>query len=143
MGFEVNVPDDIFGELIRNASDETLKAIVDETSPELVKSMQQSIKGQIKHPGESNLVNSIKATKAKATKTDAIMSFVRPTGTDSTRSDTGGRRSKPIRNMEKAIYMNYGTAKEAARPWLESAVSKVDSAITKKLQEEFEKRCLK
>lgn len=142
MGFEVNVPDDMFGDLIRNTSDDQLKAIVDSVAPTLVDSMKTSMSNVVKHEGESKMVNSIKATKAKATKTDAIMSFVRPTGTDNKRSD-GSQRTKPIRNMEKAIYMNYGTVKEPARPWLEPAINKADAKIQNALQQEFEKRCLK
>lgn len=142
MGFEVNVPDDMFGDLIRKADDNTLKQIVNHVAPTLVNNMKASMRSKINHPGESKLVNSIKATKAKATKTNAIMSYVRPTGTDSTRSDTGGTRKKPIRNMEKAIYMNYGTVKDSARPWLEPAINSSDGPIQEALKEEFEKRCL-
>ncbi|MBQ0112679.1 MAG: hypothetical protein KBT03_06085 [Bacteroidales bacterium] len=142
MGFEINMPDDLYDDLIRKADDDTLKSIVDGVSPELVKSVKSAMSTKIKHPGESKLVSSIKATKAKVAKTDAVISFVRPTGTDSTRSDTGGKRTTPIRNMEKAIYMNYGTVNELARPWLEPAVNNSEKKIQEAIQREFERRCL-
>ena len=48
-----------------------------------------------------------------------------------------GRDEKGVRNMEKMVYMEYGTSKQEATPVLSPAVRKAEDPVTEKMQEVF------
>lgn len=131
-GFNVSMPDDMLEKY--NFKEDELVNAVTEASPILEDAMKRTIQSVIGHGGDSVLVNSIKVSRPKRTKTDAIISWVGPSGTDKK------GRKKSIRNIEKAIYLNYGTVKQPARPWLAKSINESESLIQNKLQETLEER---
>ncbi len=131
--FELNMPDDILNQY--NFTEEELKDIVADVSPILQREMQQSIQNVISEPGDSRLVGSVRATRPKSAKTDAVMAWVGPSG-----SDHG------VRNIEKAIYLNYGThnaaggIRQPARPWLTKAINNAQGAVEKGIRDAIERK---
>ena len=70
------------------------------------------------------------------TKSGGFYAVVRPTGTD----------SKGVRNMEKAVYLEYGTSKQkgsgrkdrqSPRPWVDKALNDSEEPVLNKMQEVF------
>ncbi len=75
------------------------------------------------------MVESISATKPTKSKNGAVMIHIRPRGTDSTRPN-GGTRKKPVRNMAKAAYLEYGVAgRQPARPWAQAATNDAEARV--------------
>lgn len=126
--FDVNMPDDFLEKY--NFTEEEIVETVSELSPILEDSMKRNLRSVISHTGDSSLVDSVKISKPKKTKTDAILSWVGPAGKD--KSGT--------RNVEKAIYLNYGTRHQPARPWLAKAINDAEELIQDRIQEKLEKR---
>ena len=135
----VNMPD-FLDELI--LSDDDMREIVNAAAPEAEKEVRKAISQSISNPEDSELVRSVKAYKTKKKrKGNGYVCFIGPSGTSKKRPDGSSR--KPVRNMEIAMYLNYGTVKEKARPWLDKAARNADDACAKKMQEEYEKRVKK
>lgn len=130
--FNVNMPDDFLDRY--NFKEEELVDAVASASPILEDSMKKSIQSVLGHSGDSAMINSVKRNKPVKTRTDAIESWVGPSGIDSK------GRKKPIRNIEKAVYLNYGTVKQPARPWLAKSINDSESLIQQKLQDKLEER---
>ena len=82
------------------------------------------IKATRKQTGD--LLKSIKLSKAKKNKYGYYAS-VQPTGKD----------KKGVRNMEKMVYLEYGTTKQPARPTLTKAIKDSEKAVLGKMQEVF------
>ena len=76
--FDIDFPVDFMSELLDTDFEEIAKAALEETAPILENSMKQSCRRVIEHPGESELVDSIKSGKPKRTKTDAWIVNVSP-----------------------------------------------------------------
>ena len=112
-------------------------------APIQIQATQAALRSAAKDGG-GRMVASVKANAPKKASNGAYIVHVRPTGTDSTRSDTGGTRSVPVRNMAKAAYLEYGVAgRQPARPWAQSATSnaqgKVDQILEQTITEEVTK----
>jgi len=73
------------------------------------------------------MYKSIKHTKAGPTKKGGYYATVRPTGKD----------SKGVRNMEKMVYLEYGTSKQSPAPTLTKAIKDSEKAVLNKMQEVF------
>lgn len=118
--FDMNFPDDLFADLLDTQFEEIAVEALDKASPELNRSVQSSlIASASRGYSKGEMQASIKATKPKRTKTDAFIVVSRPTGRD----------KKGVRNMEKAAYLEYGTSKQAARPWLANATNNAQSTV--------------
>lgn len=107
--------------------------VIDEIAPKMLESatpiLQKNLTMELQsHTQTAQMVNSIKATKPKKGKT-GWTSTVRPTGKD----------KKGVRNMEKLVYLQYGTSKQAATPVLEAVVNKSTIPVADALQETFNK----
>lgn len=81
------------------------------------------------HKRTGDMYKSIKPTKAKKTKKGGFYACVRPTGKD----------SKGVRNMEKMVYLEYGTKKQSATPVLTKALKDSENAVKNKMQAVFER----
>lgn len=104
--------------------------MIDEAIPIL----ERNVKSEVaKHKRTGDMLNSIKRTKAKQTKSGGFFASVRPTGTD----------SKGVRNMEKMVYAEYGTSKQSPTPMLTKAVNDSEDAVQNKMQEVFEREMSK
>ena len=73
------------------------------------------------------MYKSIKKTKAGKASKGGYFASVRPTGTD----------KKGVRNMDKMVYLEYGTSKQDATPVLTKALKDSESAVYDKMQEVF------
>lgn len=80
------------------------------------------------HIHTGDLEKSIKVTKPKKNQF-GWYSTVLPTGKD----------KKGVRNVEKLIYLEYGTANQAPRPTMTKAVNNSKAAVNNKLQEIFDR----
>lgn len=139
MGFQIDMPEDLMGHLFDYQFEEIAKEMIEEASPILVDSTKKALRGVVKHEGESEMINSVKATKPKVTKTDAVMSTVSPSGY-STHTFTRNGRKYPVPNAAKAVWLEYGVAgRQAPRPWLAN-IKRSEGEIANKMQEVFNKK---
>lgn len=136
----VNMPD-FLDELAMSEDD--IKEVIEAAKPEAEAAVKKSLSQSIRNPGNSELVKSVKPYKTKKKRRgEGYACFVGPSGTSQMKPD-GSRRKASVRNMEIAMYLNYGTKHEAARPWLDKAANSAEVACAKKMQEEYEKRIRK
>lgn len=131
----VDMPD-IFEDLALSTED--MRAIVENAAPVAQAEIKKEIQSVVSDPQISEVVASVKPYKTKVNK-DGVTCFVGPSGKNKKNPD-GTRRKTPVRNMEIAMYLNYGTTTMNARPWLDKALNNMDDKCAKKMQEEFDKR---
>jgi HK97 gp10 family phage protein len=122
--FDFQIPDDFIKQLGRLAD-------VDRIAPQMLNEalpiLERNVKSEVsKHVVSGDLLKSIKMSKAKKNKYGYYAS-VRPTGTD----------KKGVRNMEKLVYLEYGTSKQASKPTLTKAIKDSEKAVLDKMQEVF------
>ena len=137
LGF--NIPDDYLKELLDNNFEELAPQMIEETLPILETSIQRHLSSVV-HDGTGELVNSIAVTKPKKTKTDAYIGNVYIKGQSKNHYYGGSthKRQYAVSNALKAIWLNYGNAHQAARPWLIPAVNSCQGEIEDKLQKKWE-----
>ena len=83
-------------------------------------------KEEVQHIQTSDMKNSIKPTRVKENQYGRYI-VVRPTGKSNRYIDSKGverKRSTPVRNMEKFVYSEYGTSKQAATPIQKKVVNR-------------------
>lgn len=83
-------------------------------------------KEEVQHIQTSDMKNSIKPTRVNENQYGRYI-VVRPTGKSNRYIDSKGverKRSTPVRNMEKFVYSEYGTSKQAATPIQKKVVSR-------------------
>ena len=112
-------------------------ADVDSWGPKALKEasviLEQSIKRRASgHDRTGAMSRSIKPTKPKKNRWGHFI-VIRPTGKD----------KKGVRNMEKLVYMEYGTSKQSPTPVITPALNDSESAVNAKLQEVFEREVMK
>lgn len=128
--FDLNFSDDFLSQLLASDFEQIATEALAAAAPELEDSVERSL-DSVTNKGYSTgtTAHSIKATKPKKTKTDAFIVVARPTGSD----------KKGVRNMEKAAYLEYGTSKQAATPWLQNATNNAEASVLSKCQEIYNK----
>lgn len=139
--FDIDFPVDFMSELLDTDFEEIAKAALEETAPMLEQSMKQSCRRVIEHPGESELVDSIKSGKPKKTKTDAWIVNVSPKGYSKTKTYRAGKKKRnyPVSNALKMIWKEYGIpGQQPAKPFLTNACNSVRDTIMSKMQEIYE-----
>ena len=77
---EVDFPEDLLSEILTEDTKDLCKQIVDSASPILEEAVKKEMRAVIQHPGDSEAVDSIKASEAVESKNGAIISFTGPTG---------------------------------------------------------------
>ena len=142
--FEVNFPDDFLGDLLNTSAEEICIKALSEAAPIMEQSMKRSARAAVMHAGESDMVNSIKATMPKKTKDgDAYIVNVGPTGkSEHSYNDrkTGKKKKEKVSNALKAVWKEYGIAgKQPARPFLANATRNAEEAVVSKMQEVYGK----
>ena len=109
--------------------------------------LEQSVKEELsKHTRTSQLINSVKKTKASKSPNGGYFVCVKPTGKSETYKDSKGvlRKYKvPVRNMEILAHLEYGTSKQKPTPILTKAYKDSYNSVMAKMQEEFEKVVVK
>lgn len=121
--FDIHGIDDFMKEISQIDIDRIAPKMLEESVPILEKSVRAE---SAKHRDTGAMEESIKATGANINARGHYI-CVRPTGRD----------EKGVRNMEKMVYMEYGTSKQAATPVLSPAVRKAKDPVTEKMQEVF------
>lgn len=125
--FNFDISDDFLKELGSMAE-------VDKYAPQMIEEalpiLEQKVKQETaKHKKTGDMYKSIKKSKVKKSKYDGYYATVSPTGTD----------SNGVRNIEKMIYLEYGTSSQPATPVLTKAVNDSEEAVLEKMQEVFER----
>lgn len=138
---EVNFPEDFMKEVLQADTGELCREMVDAASPIMVESMKKEMAAVVSHDGESEMVNSVKTSKATTTKNGAYISFTGPTG-NSKKTYYGKKRKRkyPVSNALKAIWLNYGRKGQPARPFLTKATNNAEAAVIAKMQEVYNRR---
>lgn len=131
--FDFQIPDDFIKRLGRLADvDRVAPQMIDEAMPILEKSVKNVLSS---HRVSGDMLSSIRHTKAGKNK-NGYYAVVRPTGRD----------SNGVRNMEKAVYLEYGTSKvkggstkdkQPPRPWVDKSINDCKAAVLDKMQEVF------
>ena len=107
-GLNLEIPDDLLKELLDKPFDKIAKTALDECAPILEKAVKSSMRRAVKHPGDSDMVKSVRKNKPKQTKTDAWIVNVYPSGysQNSFNRYTGNRVKRyPVSNALKAIWL--------------------------------------
>ena len=142
--FDFEVDQDFVKKLLELSDpDEYVPQILDSAIPIL----EESVKSELsKHKRTSQLINSVKKTKASKSPNGGYFVCVMPTGKSDSYIDGKGvlRKYKvPVRNMEILAHLEYGTSKQKPTPILTKAYKDSYNEIMAKMQEEFGKVVVK
>ena len=142
--FDFEIDQDFVKKLLELSDpDEYVPQILDSAIPIL----EESVKSELsKHKPTSQLINSVKKTKASKSPKGGYFVCVRPTGKSDSYIDGKGvlRKYKvPVRNMEILAHLEYGTSKQKPTPILTKAYKDSYNSVMAKMQEEFGKVVVK
>ena len=142
--FDFEIDQDFVKKLLELSDpDEYVPQILDSAIPIL----EESVKSELsKHKRTSQLINSVKKTKASKSPNGGYFVCVMPTGKSDSYIDGKGvlRKYKvPVRNMEILAHLEYGTSKQKPTPILTKAYKDSYNEVMAKMQEEFEKVVVK
>lgn len=110
--------------------------------------MKANAKSVIQHEGDSEMVNSIKASTPKKAKNGAFIVNVGPRGYSKTKKyhakngkGVNTKRTYPVSNALKAIWKEYGIpGRQPAQPFISPSVSQTENQIYDLLQKKFEEK---
>lgn len=122
------------------------KKALKEVMPDMVDATKSAIRSSVQHPGDSDLVNSIKCFEPSMTRDNEGVKLVcQPTG----RSKSGNRykttshgktRNHLVYNNDKAFWLEYGVAgRQPAHPWKDRALNNAEARVFPKVQNIIEK----
>lgn len=132
------MPEDYLKELTSKKFEDVAEKMLNKASPILVNTTKKAMRDAVSHSGESEMINSVKATKPKKTKTDAMIVNVNPTGYGSNTYNKG-KRKYPVSNSLKALWLQYGVAgRQPPRDWLSKSINNAEAEVTKTLQDTWE-----
>ena len=142
--FDFEVDQDFVKKLLELSDpDEYVPQILDSAIPIL----EESVKSELsKHKRTSQLINSVKKTKASKSPNGGYFVCVMPTGKSDSYIDGKGKTRKykvPVRNMEILAHLEYGTSKQKPTPILTKAYKDSYNEVMAKMQEEFGKVVVK
>lgn len=140
--FEIHGFDELLAELERiGRFGVVAPKMLEETVPIL---KEEVVRQAEPHKDTGEMAASIKPTGVMAGKSGSYYICVRPTGYASkrwkyTRKKDGGKvgSKRPVRNMEKLVWLEFGTKKQTATPILKTATANAAPKVQKKLQEIF------
>jgi len=104
--------------------------MIDEAMPTLEKNLKSELS---QHKRTSDMLDSVKNTKAGKTRNGGYYAVVRPTGKD----------RKGVRNMEKLAWLEYGSQKQSPTPILTKAIKDSQPTVESKMREVFEREVKK
>lgn len=122
------IPDELmdeFKKLGTNAEEIVLK-MLNGAIPILETHVKEELE---KHRISGDLLRSIKIIKAKQAKAGGYAASVEPSGTD----------RKGVRNVEKMLYLEYGTSRQPATPVLAKAIKDSEGEVLTTMQAIFDK----
>ena len=128
--------------------DEISEEALNESIPILEGTMRSAAAASVNHPGESEMVNSIKGSKPKkSAATDCWITNVGPRGYSTHTyhaQRSGGRKSKQaykVSNALKAIWKEYGIpGHQPAQPFMDKAANQARPRVEKIIEDAFDKR---
>lgn len=138
--FTFNIDSEFVKSLGRMADvDEYAPKMIDEAMPILEHNFKTEA---MKHKDTGEMVQSIKSTKAGQSKYGGYYAVTRPTGNASrgwkySRTKKNAGKQEQLRNMEKLVYLEYGTSDQPATPILTKAINDSEQQVMDKMQEVF------
>lgn len=127
--FDFQIPDGFLKELGRLAEVEKYAPdMLKAAAPIVVKSTQSALSSVTSNDATGAMAKSVKAGRVIHNKY-GWMVVIRPTGKD----------AKGTRNMEKAAYLEFGTSKQPARPWVSKAASDAETEALDAMRSAFRK----
>lgn len=142
MGMRMELPEDLITSLLRLEDEDFEIECLEVIQDDLVDSVKKELS---KHDLTGDLVRSVKAKAITKNKnTDGYHVTAMPTGysknTYNYFSKKKGIRKYKVTNVAKAVWLEYGTSKQSAKPWLDKARKNVEPIVTQKWQELINKR---
>lgn len=126
MNMRMDIPQELFTTLEKMANiDAAGMEALKETEPVVVDALKKALDG---YKETGSMQNSIKATGPKEN-AKGLYDYVRPTGKD----------AKGVRNMEKLAYLEYGTAKQAAKPVCAGVRASIEKKVAEKIEGSLER----
>lgn len=137
---EIDFPEDMLNGLLDVDAEDLCKQMIDSAVPIMEESMKKEMRSVIKHSGDSELVDSVKTSKAKRAKNGAIIAFTSPKGNSKNYYYRNGKKDRRIQvsNVLKAIWLNYGRVGQPARPFLTKAVNNAHQKVMEKMQQTYD-----
>lgn len=142
-GFDVYHDQTDLDRLFNIDFDEVAEAALREAAPVLEKSMKKAVRAAVGHPGDSELVKSIRADRPKKARNGAWIVNVRPRGYSRVKvyHAKKGRRTYPVSNALKAIWKEYGIAgRQPATPFLAKAANDARNEVLDIIQRKFDEK---
>lgn len=137
---EIDFPEDMLNGLLDVDAEDLCKQMIDSAAPIMEESMKKEMRSVIQHSGDSELVASVKTSKAKKAKNGAIIAFTGPKGNSKNYYYRNGKKGRRIQvsNVLKAIWLNYGRVGQPARPFLTKAVNNAHQKVMEKMQQTYD-----
>ena len=137
---EIDFPEDMLNGLLDVDAEDLCKQMIDSAAPIMEESMKKEMRSVIQHSGDSELVDSVKTSKAKRAKNGAIIAFTSPKGNSKNYYYRNGKKGRkiPVSNVLKAIWLNYGRVGQPARPFLTKAVNNAHQKVMEKMQQTYD-----
>ena len=137
---EIDFPEDMLNGLLDVEAVDLCKQMIDSAAPIMEESMKKEMRSVIQHSGDSELVDSVKTSKAKKAKNGAIIAFTGPKGNSKNYYYRNGKKDRRIQvsNVLKAIWLNYGRVGQPARPFLTKAVNNAHQKVMEKMQQTYD-----
>ena len=138
---EIDFPEDMLSGLLDVDVEDLCKQMIDSAAPIMEESMKKEMRSVIQHSGDSELVDSVKTSKAKKAKNGAIIAFTGPKGNSKSYYYRNGKKGRkiPVSNVLKAIWLNYGRVGQPARPFLTKATNNAHQRVLEKMQQTYER----
>ena len=137
---EIDFPEDMLNGLLDVDAEDLCKQMIDSAAPIMEESMKKEMRSVIQHSGDSELVDSVKTSKAKKAKNGAIIAFTGPKGNSKNYYYRNGKKDRRIQvsNVLKAIWLNNGRVGQPARPFLTKAVNNAHQKVMEKMQQTYD-----
>lgn len=137
---EIDFPEDMLNGLLDVDAEDLCKQMIDSAAQIMEESMKKEMRSVIQHSGDSELVASVKTSKAKKAKNGAIIAFTGPKGNSKNYYYRNGKKGRRIQvsNVLKTIWLNYGRVGQPARPFLTKAVNNAHQKVMEKMQQTYD-----
>ena len=132
--------DDVTEQLTRIADlDSIAPEMLQAASPVMVDSLKQQVGKHQSYRSRKHLAQSVRAGKAKKRKRGGYGLDVSFSGYD-TGHGSSPRYKDKVAQMQKAVALEYGTAKQAAQPFLNQAAKNCEDAVGTIMQDVLRQR---
>jgi len=122
------------------------KKALKEVMSDMEDATKSALRASVKHPGDSNLVNSVKCYEPSMTRDgEGVRLVCQPHGKDKSGNhyktqSHGKTRNHLVYNNDKAFWLEYGVAgRQPARPWQNRALNDAAEKALPKIQQSIEK----